>query len=116
MNLAAWLYITDLLNNLDGIFILCVIFYFAALLIGGICTVEGESSFAKKVISKWWIVFLICLFSCFIPSKKTMYLMLGAQYLQNATLPSKVEKILELKLDDIIADFDKAKKNIDDEK
>lgn len=50
---------------------------------------------------KIWIALL---FLCsVIPSERTIYLMLGANYLKNSTLPSKVEMAIEKKIDSYLA-------------
>jgi MFS family permease len=60
--------------------------------------------FVKKI---FWIPLLALLISCFIPSQKTMYLMLGANFIKNSTLPSKVELAIEKRIDQYLADDDK---------
>lgn len=52
----------------------------------------------------FWIPCLLLLISAFIPSQKTMYLMIGSEYLKNSAIPTKVEIILNKKLDEYISD------------
>lgn len=65
----------------------------------------------KYVSGKWYVLFLSLLINILIPSKTTMYLMMGSSYLSQSNIPLKVSKILELKLDDVLKELqDKDKK------
>jgi hypothetical protein len=46
-----------------------------------------------------------------VPSKSSMYLMLGTAYLQESNLPKKVSQALELKLDEYINELTQNKKD-----
>ena len=50
------------------------------------------------------VIFLSLFIGAFIPSQKTMYLMLGSSYLKNSTIPTKVEQVLNKKLDEFLHD------------
>lgn len=113
MTLAQILYLTEVVSNVG-----CVIGFIV--LIFGISTVilsfiwglttsmDGYSEdsiltvILKKIFSKSWVIGLCLLVGTAIPSKETMYLMLGATYLQQSNLPTKVSEVLDLKLDDVI--------------
>lgn len=109
MSIAFSLYLCDLASNINAfllvmfwipIIVLIITYFFS----GVTLSIEGECEFkmAKLIYSKIWIALLAGLLSLPIPSKNTMYLMLGSSYLQNSALPSKVSQALELKLDDVI--------------
>lgn len=111
MTLAQVLYLTSVIENLNSIICIFVFFYIigSAILafVYGVMTVSGDEregieKFIKYYYGKLWI-FIICLIITILtPSKNTMYLMLGATYLQQSNLPTKVSEVLDLKLDDVI--------------
>jgi hypothetical protein len=55
--------------------------------------------FLKYITHNVWKVIFLGSILCFLPSEKTMYMMLGAHYLKTNTLPSKVELAIEKKID-----------------
>lgn len=65
----------------------------------------------KFLIKKSWIIIIIIFIDIFIPTKETMYLILGTKYLADSNIPSQVSEILGLKLKDIITELKKDKKN-----
>ena len=112
MNITFVLYLTEVAININNIFGGAVCFYLLAILVTGFIyimsrAIEKEpSSMAAKVLTilykKLWLFLIVVIVSIFVPSKQTMYLMLGANYLQQSNLPIKVSQALELKLDDVI--------------
>lgn len=115
MGLAFWLYITDFISNID---VCCGMVWIIYLLVLGMFsftwgasesneTIKLMSNLIKKTLKLWWIPILALAFSIFIPNKRTVYLMLGASYLSQSNLPSKVSQILDLKLDNIIGELNK---------
>ena len=60
-----------------------------------------------KLKIKW--LFLLLLLNCFLPSERTMYLMIGANYFKNSSLPPKIELIIEKKLDEYLLEAVKPK-------
>lgn len=115
MSLTLILYLTDIFNNLSCAIFILIILYFGILL----CTfVAWENSYSadeeaksrfNKVAKNGWVVIVLIFFCSIIPSKSTMYLMMGSSYLSSSNLPSKVSQALELKLDDVIKDLTKEK-------
>lgn len=109
MGLAFWLYITDFVGNIDG---LCLIVSVSYVILLVIVFIGDDADKDYKVLEyffkKWWILAIAIGISVFIPAQRTMYLMLGASYLSQSNVPDKVSKILDLKLDSIMADLTKA--------
>lgn len=125
MSLAFFLYLIDVLNNVDDICEVIFIPYFlgfSMVLISTFLTTGGFyddfpegvkdtiNSFKKHI----WIPIIALLISIIIPTQNTMYMMLGASYLQTSNLPAKVSEALDLKLDAVIADL--KKNNSEDKK
>lgn len=121
MTLTTALYLTDILENLTNcltalflslffLFIFCCAAYL-------ICLDEwnDQSNIYKpiylRIVKKSWVLIPLLILTIPIPSKKTMYLMLGAHYLQETNLPKKVTQALELKLDEYIEELTKEKKS-----
>jgi|SRR6185503_9549953 len=119
MNLVSWLYLTDILHSFDcflGIVIFTTIVLFCISIVTFINLDNSkEDEQVEQIIlksyKKWWVFALIVILDLFIPSQKTMYLMLGSSFLSQSNLPSKVSQVLELKLDDIIKDLTDKKKD-----
>lgn len=119
MTLTRALYLTELLDNFNQS--LSIIFVLGVLILIGsgigflMCLDSWNDTDAiykpiwMNILKKWWILLLILFVSIPVPSKKTMYLILGASYLQETNLPSKVSKVLELKLDKYIAELQEDK-------
>ena len=122
MSIEMVLYSIDVLNNIGvilGTLIACFAMLggAAALISLGVLMSCGEDSIqsdhARKTLNVvksyfgWFI--LIILISSLVPSEKTMYLMLGADYLKNSTLPSKVELALEKKIDKYLEETEEKK-------
>ena len=59
------------------------------------------------LFKKIWIFILCVALQILIPSKTTMYLMLGSSYLSSSNIPSQVSEIINFKLTDIIKDMKK---------
>lgn len=115
MTLTSALYLTDLVENINTF---CGILFISAMIIGvpaffgsimcldAFIDKTGKAEiFWKNILKKWWILLLLTIPLILAPSKKTMYLMLGANYLQQSNLPGKVGVALELKLDEYIAEL-----------
>lgn len=110
MNLETALYLTDILSNLSCLFYFCgTVVVLIGLLVGFWATLglfnhnELDALFysLKLIFLKiWpiWIAYLIFIIA--VPSKSTMYLMMGSHYLKQTDVPQKVMSILETKLDE----------------
>jgi hypothetical protein len=114
MNLTFWLYIADLIvrtySIFDFIFGGFVLFICILILLTTFGTDDKDiqtftESMWKKIYKKLWLIILFLLLFIAIPSKKTIYLMLGSSYLSSNNLPIKIQQALELKLDDVIKDL-----------
>lgn len=122
MSLSFFMYLVDILANLNCFFGLVIIFGGLILTLGlAILNImllheynERDKEALKNSINslkkRIFPFLLVCIISCLIPSQKTMYMMLGANYLQNSTIPPKIMTALELKLDDVIVELKKDKK------
>lgn len=115
MGLASVLYLIEVIGNIG-------ILLFASLLIGvvgmavfltvifslddysesNIKTRRGYIDLAKKCTVPMLILSAIVVT---IPQKDTMYMMLGAKYLSDTTIPDKVKKAIGLKIDSYIDDL-----------
>lgn len=113
MTIATCLYLVEVISNMDCIFSLTLFISIIIMLVAAaawLFTLDSyfDSEHARittgiKVASrKWWAFALLLLINIAIPSKNTMYLMLGSSYLSTSNLPNKVSQALELKLDDVI--------------
>lgn len=112
MDITLILYCINLLNNFDEFIALVFIIYFMFYVIGLAIYSgsDGENTLLIKILNKnAWIIILLVITSCFIPSKETMYLMLGTSYLKDSDLPKKVSQAIELKLDSVIKDLKESK-------
>lgn len=85
-----------------------------------ICAINDYSDDAKATFKVWkiiaWITIPLTLLSCFVPSERTMYTMVGAYAAEKVAQDPKVQQlsgkvlaIIETKLDDIINEKDKKK-------
>jgi hypothetical protein len=125
MNLTFALYLTDVLSAIDAIFGFIFVFAlitFIGLFIAFIAT-RGDYRkdeddlpviIFKKIYSKLWVVILCFIPLVIIPTKTTMYLMLGSSYLSQSNIPNKVSEALNLKLNNIIDDLKKKDKKAND--
>lgn len=118
MNLALYIYLCDVMNNLKEfsvgisfllsvIVIICMFFFFITI---GVEHEKTQNALSKKII--YWtfpfILFFVAL-SIFIPSKKTMYAMAAAYYGEQAVksetfqrLNGKAMQLLEVKIDELL--------------
>ena len=120
MNLTTALYLTDFLGSIgDTSFPLGVggLFVLGIAAIGRVLCcdeyIDRKGAFERtwiSVLKKWPIPLVFMSISCAIPSKSTMYMMLGSSYLQDSSIPTKVSRALELKLDDYIKELMAPKK------
>lgn len=96
------IYLIAFLHNLDNLLALLT---FIGLVILVIIVINNDIKKPFKEcgnIIKWWLpIFII---NCLIPSEKTMYIMLGANALKSSTIPSKVELVINKKLDEFLAE------------
>jgi nitric oxide reductase large subunit len=118
MNLPLLIYLTDIANSTKNItelmlFISVVIFGVTMAAWCMTCDSYQEKEhasidkFLKWLINKSWIAGIILIISIAIPSKTTMYLMLGTSYLADSKIPSQVSEILDLKLKDVLKQLKK---------
>lgn len=113
MSITLLLYLVELLHNVDEfsgwvflIFGLSLgLLSFGWMFSKDMCSTETNgiiSGLIKKLWKNSWVLVVAIVISIFVPSQKTMYLMLGTSYLSSTKLPTKVEQALELKLDSVI--------------
>lgn len=105
------LYLIDVLVAIDNISAVIFIISLIGFILTGIAciTMKAEESeeyaikFMKSLFNKALVFLLLSSsFLIFIPSKQTMYTILGANYLKKSDLPAKVEAVLNKKLDEYL--------------
>lgn len=121
MGIVTILYLVDFTENISSVCTVLIVFYILAWLLTSCLWAMSQDGYAEefnknitiligKLYKKLWI-FLLAMFFCItLPSQKTIYLMLGASYMQSSNLPKKVSEALELKLDDVISELKDKKK------
>lgn len=122
MNIETVIYLAEIIPSIGAAFFVLTLVSAVAAFVGiPICAAiannimdeKEEDKFinnSKKNYSRFIKVWLILLFtSCLFPSEKTIYLMLGANYLKTSTLPSKVEMAIEKKIDSYLNEKDEKK-------
>jgi hypothetical protein len=112
MTLTQIIYLTQLVENVSNVFGCAMTFYLLSLgLLGMFYCIGGSindepnpilGNIINKLYKKLWLFILILITSIFVPTKQTMYLMMGSSYLSQSNLPTKVSEILNLKLDDVL--------------
>lgn len=116
MSLASLIYLVDFLSNLNGALSLILGIILTALAILGVLSsfLYAEEDMHEQlnklwfsVLKKSYIVAIIFGLLIVIPSKQSMYLMLGSKYLKDSNVPAKVYDILNLKLDSMINEIRK---------
>lgn len=113
MNFELLIYLIDVISSLDSInaFILFLvisigIFFIIAFLFSWFHEDE-ENNIIKKIPNKIFYRYFILLFftmflGVFLPSEKTMYLMIGSHYLSKTEIPFKIEAVINKKLDELL--------------
>lgn len=115
------LYFTELSSRISNtISTICILYFVALFLIGFIWCISNDGyqeemhanadKAIKSFISKIWIIITGLVIVCIIPSKTTMYLMVGSNYLAQSNIPSQVSEIINYKLKDILAELKKEDK------
>lgn len=116
MNAAAYLYLISIITNLNVFFIITAVLSGALIFLGGVTWIESYSDKddivrGKKYMKIGIICGLISIFiTVFFPSERTMYLMIGANYLEKSGIPTKVEQVINKKLDYYLTEEIKDKK------
>lgn len=110
MSITTLIYLMGLLSSINyALFVFAIIFLVMTIVCGILYLsaqdfgeIEEQENLSRK-IKKWSIhfVFIVVLMAT-IPSKKTMWLMLGSSALEKSDIPEKVLIIINKKLDDII--------------
>lgn len=115
MKIETLLYIINVIVNID-VFLAITFITFVSYIICSICFSYSKTDhfdetekliFNDKIkinIKLLFMAFIILFINCFIPSEKTMYLMLSTKYIKNTDIPSKVLTIINNKLDKYIED------------
>ncbi len=129
MSIELLLYSIEILSNIDKVLGMAFAFYFVfALIVFGFLFIDRIACYNDDDVKEWYktlinlkkytkwyfIPFLtIIIVSIFIPSEKTMYMMMGSHYLKKSDLPSKVEMVLNKKLDEYLIETTKKIKKMD---
>lgn len=113
MSIELFLYLIDISSNISALcdIALCILLFFAGLytLVGFAINENANHLRNLKGYYKYYFIPLaLCSIICALtPSQKTFYLIIGAHYLKSSDLPSKVELIIEKKLDEYLIDISK---------
>lgn len=105
MSITTLIYLISVLAKLNIILVIFALFSMGMIILLAFNLIDYNSTNEGKVSSKklifktirWAATFLFL--SVFCPSEKTMYLMLGANVIQKSSIPSKVEALVNKKLD-----------------
>lgn len=120
MTIANLLYLVDLITNINNVCTFIIIVSTIITIVGSFCWIMTNDNYSKDVngqitifmknaYKKCYIPIIATFIFVIVPSQKTMYLMLGASYLQSSNLPKKVSEALEIKLDDVISQLKEKK-------
>lgn len=113
MNIELFLYLIDILNGIRLVLYIALIFSTIIYILHVFFSSHKEDNreSLKKTLKygnkiKWYYIIML-IFYLLIPSQKTMYLMMGSHYLKNSQIPSKVEMVLNKKLDEYLIEKEK---------
>jgi len=99
------LYWIDILNNLSTAFGFIIAISSLAIILSAVgCAMAENFEYFLKIKKYIWMPLLALLIFAFIPSQKTMYMMVGTKYLKQSKLPEKIELVLQKKLDELLVD------------
>ncbi len=118
MSITVMIYLIEVLNGINELFF---ILFVIGLPIIGISSLIYASLISDHpddplllnaiyILKKYWILIIVVVITILIPSKKSMYLMLGSKYISQSSVPTKVEKAITLKIDEYILDMEKTLK------
>lgn len=109
MSIELFFYLADLFENISSVAAVILIFigismFFSPIAISLLDDMSWDIEINIKRIFVYAIsTALICaLIAIITPSKKTMYLMVGAHYLKKSDIPTKVELVINKKLDEYL--------------
>lgn len=118
MSIATLIYLAGMFENIS---VFCVIFIIAFIIVMVIFLINYGTSYGsdetlfsltkKYHFTTLKVLAFVVILCCIIPSRTTVYLMMGSSYLQNSSLPPKVLSIIENELDDILLNKIKAKEH-----
>lgn len=107
MNIETVIYLADILPKFQGFIVLGFLGLSLSFFGLSFSYIEDYLPIRKPLFfTSFFSVFLIFI-SLLMPSEKTIYLMLGANYLKNSTLPSKVEMAIEKKINEYLVESKK---------
>lgn len=117
MNIETMIYLANVFPNVSCLITVSSVVILIITPIAFIITIDvndfdEEGKKAKIFVHKYLIgnikwVFVALFISMVIPSERTMYLMLGANFLKSSSLPSKVEMAIEKKIDSYLNEGEK---------
>lgn len=122
MTLSFLLYLTEIIHNIDCIlgiisgiaFMTCFggIFFWCVTNDGYHDKGHAQAyKFLMYLLKKSWIFIIVIFMQIFIPTKTTMYMMLGSKYLSDSNIPAQVSEILNIKLNDVLKQLKKENKD-----
>lgn len=117
MSIELLIYLADVLGNFQGVGIALLIIsgsifglfsFIAATQMGPHLFNKDEDNLfrkamksAKKVLISWFVLLILVVFT---PADKTIYMMMGAHYIKESSIPPKIERLIEKKLDEYLVD------------
>lgn len=118
MSVATILYLISVLDSLDNLVGLIIGLIVVGIPVAAIIIVTNVDDDTKRLTTLKYLygksivitLIFLCLIAVLIPSERTMYLMVGGSYLQRSNIPSKVEQVINEKLDQYLQDERKVKK------
>ena len=112
MSIEVVLWLIDVLPVISRLFVVLSILFLISIIITWVACIneqtEQEEQIRNNIANNYKKIFgipvLIMLFAFLMPSQETMYMMLGAHYIKNSTLPTKVELAIEKKIDSYLGE------------
>lgn len=106
MNIELILYLIDIGINFQIVTfiasIIMMVLYFITAFHNSTSFCDNEKISYKNHLFASKILTVFIFISILVPSKKTMYMMIGAKYLRESNVPEKVQMIINKKLDEYL--------------
>ena len=108
MKIETVIYLIEIISNIDNFLNAIFFLGITIMIISGaiyLLNIDDNPNIARKmskILKKFWFLPIVLSINVFFPEKNSMYLMLGAKYLSQSNIPTKVEKALNLKIDNYI--------------
>jgi hypothetical protein len=110
MNIEIMIYLANVLPHFAILSLFSLLGILASIMGIAFSYIEDIEIIRKPLFISFSISLFLGILGMLIPSERTIYLMLGANYLKTSTLPSKVEMAIEKKIDSYLMDEKEDKK------